>query len=112
MRRKPSRIFLCQLFRAETRSELGGRWKLDCGGAICFYFCMHRTTILLPEELYRAAGREARSLGVSLGELIRRRLATVPSEPPKQEAFFARRPWSGEAPDDLSANHDRYLYGP
>ena len=73
---------------------------------------MHRTTILLPEELYRAAGREARSLGVSLGELIRRRLATGQGKPPQQEAFFSRRPWSGEAPDDLSANHDRYLYGP
>jgi hypothetical protein len=73
---------------------------------------MHRTTILLPEELYRAAGREARSLGVSLGELIRRRLATAPGQPPKQEAFFSRQPWSGETPADLSVHHDRYLYGP
>jgi hypothetical protein len=73
---------------------------------------MHRTTILLPEELYRAAGREARSLGVSLGELIRRRLAKAPGKPPVPEAFFTRQPWSGEAPADLSVHHDRYLYGP
>jgi hypothetical protein len=73
---------------------------------------MHRTTILLPEDLYRAAGREARSLGVSLGELIRRRLARPSSEPPAQEAFFTRRPWTADAPTDLSAEHDRYLYGP
>lgn len=67
---------------------------------------------MLPEELYRAAGREARSLGVSLGELIRQRLAKSSSEPPAQEAFFSRRPWTAEAPTDLSAEHDRYLYGP
>jgi hypothetical protein len=73
---------------------------------------MHRTTILLPEDLYRAAGREARSLGVSLGELIRRRLAQPDNEPPMQEAFFSRRPWTAEAPTDLSVHHDRYLYGP
>jgi hypothetical protein len=67
---------------------------------------------LLPEELYRSAGREARSLGVSLGELIRQRLAKPSSEPPAQEAFFSRRPWTAEAPNDLSVEHDRYLYGP
>ncbi len=67
---------------------------------------------MLPEELYRAAGREARSLGVSLGELIRRRLAKPSSETPAQEAFFSRRPWTADAPTDLAAEHDRYLYGP
>jgi hypothetical protein len=67
---------------------------------------------LLPEELYHAAGREARSLGISLGELIRQRLAKPSSELPAQEAFFSRRPWTSEAPTDLSAEHDRYLYGP
>jgi hypothetical protein len=73
---------------------------------------MHRTTILLPDELYRAAGREARSLGVSLGELIRRRLAKSSEKPPMQKAFFSRQPWTAEAPSDLSVAHDRYLYGP
>lgn len=73
---------------------------------------MHRTTILLPDELHRAAGREARSLGVSLGELIRRRLAESAEKPPMQEAFFSRQPWTAEAPVDLSVAHDRYLYGP
>jgi hypothetical protein len=73
---------------------------------------MHRTTILLPDELYRAAGREARSLGVSLGELIRRRLAKSAEKPAEQQVFFSRKPWTAEAPPDLSAAHDRYLYGP
>lgn len=71
---------------------------------------MHRTTILLPEDLYRAAGKEAKALGVSLGELIRRRLAAITPRIQPAEAFFARDPWTGEAPSDLSSNHDRYLY--
>lgn len=73
---------------------------------------MHRTTILLPDKLHRAAGREARSLGVSLAELIRRRLAKSSETPPMEEAFFSRQPWTAEAPADLSAAHDRYLYEP
>jgi len=72
---------------------------------------MHRTTILLPKDLYQAAGNEARDLGVSLGELIRRRLAAIPPRRSPGPAFFARRPWSGEAPADLSTEHDCYLYG-
>lgn len=51
-------------------------------------------------------------MGVSLGELIRQRLAKPSSEPRAQEAFFSRRPWTAEAPTDLSEEHDRYLYGP
>ncbi len=63
---------------------------------------------MLPDELYQAAGREARSVGISLGELIRRRLATPESAP--ENVFFRRQPWTGTAPADLSENHDRYLY--
>jgi hypothetical protein len=73
---------------------------------------MHRTTILLPDELYKSAGKEAKSLGVSLGELIRRRLSVAEPAVKTLPAFFERRPWSGEAPADLSANHDQHLYGP
>jgi hypothetical protein len=72
---------------------------------------MHRTTILLPKDLYQAAGNEARSLGVSLGELIRRRLSAGTPPPSPKKAFFTRRPWVGESASDLSAEHDRYLYG-
>ena len=73
---------------------------------------MHRTTILLPEELRRRAAREARDLGISLSELIRRRLASssVP-EGAERPRFFAREPWSGPEADDVAANHDEYLYG-
>jgi hypothetical protein len=72
---------------------------------------MHRTTILLPEDLYQAAGKEARALGVSLGELIRRRLATITPRESPAGAFFARSPWTGDAPTDLASDHDHYLYG-
>jgi hypothetical protein len=73
---------------------------------------MHRTTILLPEDLYQSAGREARSMGVSLGELIRRRLAESPHPLSPKRSFFSREPWTQEAPNDLSVNHDKYLYEP
>jgi hypothetical protein len=72
---------------------------------------MHRTTILLPDELYKTAGKEAKSLGVSLGELIRRRLSVAEPVAKTRPAFFARQPWSGEASVDLSINHDQHLYG-
>jgi len=71
---------------------------------------MHRTTILLPEDLYQSAGREARSMGVSLGELIRRRLAGSPKRNEPMRSFFSRKPWTQEAAKDLSSNHDKYLY--
>lgn len=86
---------------------------LDIHRAIGLFIHMHRTTILLPEDLRRAAVLEARSQGLSLGELIRRRLqSATPSltQAPKP-AFFTRKPWKGNAPNDLSANHDQDLYG-
>jgi hypothetical protein len=74
---------------------------------------MHRTTILLPQELRRRADREAKSLGISLSELIRRRLAgdDKVSAEAKRPQFFARQPWTGPGPSDTSVRHDEYLYG-
>lgn len=73
---------------------------------------MHRTTILLPEDLHRAAEDEARKQGLSLGELIRQRLRPVlEARREDKPAFFSRTPWSGEGPSDFSAHHDKYLYG-
>ena len=71
---------------------------------------MHRTTILLPPELHRQAEKEARGAGISLGELIRRRIAS-PVGPQAKPAFFARKPWVNSGPEDMAADHDRYLYG-
>jgi hypothetical protein len=73
---------------------------------------MHRTTILLPEDLRRAAEREARELGLSLGELIRRRLSpSLEKQEAKKPAFFTRVPWKDDGPTDISVHHDKYLYG-
>lgn len=74
---------------------------------------MHRTTILLPDDLRRRADREARALGISLSELIRRRLAADGGgETLDRPRFFSRQPWGGHGPSDTAANHDAYLYGP
>ena len=71
---------------------------------------MHRTTILLPHELHRAAEREAQSLGISLSELIRRRIA--PQSPSgSKPSFFRREPWNDSGATDYATDHDRHLYG-
>jgi hypothetical protein len=73
---------------------------------------MHRTTILLPEELHRAAEQEARRMGLSLGELIRRRLRpALKKTQAEAPAFYTRTPWREEGPGDYSVQHDKYLYG-
>jgi len=72
---------------------------------------MHRTTILLPPDLHRAAEVEARAKGISLSELIRRKLApAMEGRSNSTPAFFDRKPWVDSGPCDLSENHDRYLY--
>lgn len=74
---------------------------------------MHRTTILLPNGLRQRADREAKALGISLSELIRRRLAADDEQTSAERPrFFARQPWAGQGPADTAANHDTYLYGP
>lgn len=76
---------------------------------------MHRTTILLPEDLKRRASKLAHREGVSLSELIRSAL---------EEKLTARTSWADDplwkalepmdfppdSPTDLAARHDDYLY--
>jgi hypothetical protein len=74
---------------------------------------MHRTTILLPPDLRRKADREAKALGISLSELIRRRLSAGENqEPDAKPSFYERQPWQGMGASDSAANHDQHLYGP
>jgi hypothetical protein len=75
---------------------------------------MTRSTIMLPEELKVRAQDKARELGMSFGELLResleRRLG-VPGDR-LEDPLFANVPvYDGPAPEDLSEEHDRYLYG-
>jgi hypothetical protein len=78
---------------------------------------MHRTTILLPEDLRRRAESAAQRHGLSLSELIRRQLEKVADPATKsgtrhKDPLFQHRKPSGKAtPRDLASNHDSYLYG-
>ena len=68
---------------------------------------------MLPPELRRKADREAKALGISLSELIRRKLGEGSVEESGEKSrFFSREPWQGAGPSDTAANHDDYLYGP
>jgi hypothetical protein len=77
---------------------------------------MHRTTILLPEDLRRRAEHAAASRGLSLSELIRRQLEKVAGPAVKSRSrrndplFKNWKPSTKATPPDLAANHDRYLY--
>lgn len=79
---------------------------------------MHRTTIMLPDELKRRAARYADQRGISLGAVIREsleeRLARLPPEGStdwRDDPFFRDDAvWDGDGPTDLSINHDKYLY--
>ncbi len=76
---------------------------------------MKRTTVMLPADLRRRAFARAHERGVSLGELIRESLdAAIPVSSPARAAdplFTDSAVFAGKAPKDLSAAHDRYLYG-
>ena len=76
---------------------------------------MHRTTIMLPDDLRNRAVRRAKETGVSLGELIRQAVETLLSRsrsPAREDPLFRDAAvYDGEAPSDSTQNHDRYLYG-
>lgn len=76
---------------------------------------MHRTTIMLPDDLRNRALRRAEELGVSLGELVRESLDSLLNRsrrPAADDPLFADNAvFRGESPDDLSENHDHHLYG-
>lgn len=72
------------------------------------------TTIMLPEPLKALAQERARELGVSLGELVRESLERHLDVPGNrlEDPLFADVPvYDGPAPEDLSEEHDRHLYG-
>lgn len=72
---------------------------------------MKRTTIMLPEELRRRAALRAKQRGISLGELIRLSLdGALPGAAYAEDPLFENVIFDGDAPRDLSAKHDKYLY--
>jgi hypothetical protein len=73
---------------------------------------MHRTTVMLPRELKERAAREARSRGVSLGEVIREALASRLRGPSDDPLIADRAVYDGPVPADSVERHDDLLYGP
>jgi hypothetical protein len=82
---------------------------------------MHRTTILLPEDLRVSAEACARRQGISVGELIRRQLRIVTKSKKAKSRrddpifrYHARNhpePAKGAVEDGV-ANHDKYIAEP
>lgn len=102
-------------------SVLAGRTQALRSALICIGFSaityMHRTTILLSEELRAKAETAARQRGITLSELIRRLLTAAVhgkklSSREGDPLFRPRRLMAHPNPSDVAANHDEYLYGP
>ena len=76
---------------------------------------MHRTTIMLPQDLKHRVVRESQRLGVSLGEYVRVSLESALGREDQSGSddplFSDDAVFSGHAPRDASATHDEYLYG-
>lgn len=75
---------------------------------------MHRTTIMLPDHLKRAAQAHASERGISLGELVRealkRRLDEDLADRDRDPLFLDHDVFSDDGPGDVSERHDQYLY--
>ena len=76
---------------------------------------MKRTTIMLSPELKMRALQKANQMGISLGELIRKSLESMLNNTTKKNMYdplFADDAvFHDQGPEDLSKNHDGYLYG-
>jgi len=76
---------------------------------------LKRTTIMLPAELRTRAFVRAKERGVSFGELVRESLASaLPATGHargEDPLFSDAAVFTGRAPTDLAAAHDRHLYG-
>ncbi|MDA1314805.1 MAG: ribbon-helix-helix domain-containing protein [Acidobacteria bacterium] len=76
---------------------------------------MHRTTVMLPQDLKARAMLAARERGISFGELLRECLTATLNKPTggnraSDPLFADTAVYEGPAPSDLAQEHDRYLY--
>ncbi len=70
------------------------------------------TTIDLPEMLKRKAEQVANAQGVSLDELVKNALERLFTQTNEDDPFYRdEEVYTGTVPEDLSARHDKYLYG-
>jgi len=77
---------------------------------------MIRTQVLLTEDDLAAVRSEAKRLGISMSEVIRRQLKPLKDDPPpcsEEDPFLALIGSFSDpdSPGDVSVNHDHYLYG-
>jgi len=77
---------------------------------------MDRTTIMLPPELKVRAANQAKKMGISLGQLIRKApkksLDTEKRTKTGDDSLFLDNVvYGGKTPGDLASEHDKYLYG-
>ncbi len=77
---------------------------------------MDRTTIMLPPELKIRAFNQAKKKGMSLGQFIREALESSlntesKKKPSHDSLFLDDAVFRGRTPEDLSTEHDEYLYG-
>ncbi len=76
---------------------------------------MNRTTVMLPGDLKLKAKKTAENMGISLGELIRLSLKIQigkKKDPVQNDPFLSDTAvFNGHNPNDISINHDIYLYG-
>jgi hypothetical protein len=78
---------------------------------------MHRTTLMIPEDLKERAAKQAQERGVSLGELVREALrecverAEVKRSRASDPIFYDDAVFDGDSALDLAARHDEHLYG-
>ena len=76
---------------------------------------MKRTTVMLPGDLKLKSEKRAEKMVISLGDLIRLSLKTqvgTKTDTVQDDPFLSDNAvFSGDVPDDLSLNHDKYLYG-
>ena len=77
---------------------------------------MIRTQVLLTEQDLAAVRCEAKRLGISMSEVVRRQLQSLKSGSSAaggEDPFFALVGAFSDpgGPTDVSANHDHYLYG-
>lgn len=75
---------------------------------------MHRTTIMFPEDLKIKVEEYSRRKGLSMGEIVReavKDLLARQNEDQKDSFFSDNTIYKGDTPKELSADHDKYLYG-
>ena len=73
---------------------------------------MVATTLHLPEDLRQQAELMAQRRGISLDEFVCDSLKLSLAQLPSADSFFSDRAvFHGDVPADISAEHDKYLYG-